>query len=54
MSPRAHRALAMKWLKVGFDCSTKRINGQTLSSKKYRNLERMLELYFNTVYEKEE
>jgi hypothetical protein len=53
MTPDAQKALALKWMKVGFDCSTKGINGETLSSKKYCNLERMLELYFSAVFQKE-
>jgi hypothetical protein len=53
MTPAAQRAMALQWMKVGFDCSTKGINGETMTSKKYRNLERMLELYFSAVFQKE-
>lgn len=53
MNARAHKAMAMRWAIIGFECSGTAFNAQRMSTRKYKNLERLLLNYFDGVYEKE-
>lgn len=53
MPPAAHRAMAIRWAKIGFAASGRGFNGETAPGQKYPAADSSLDAYFGSIYDKE-